>query len=452
MPRQAIDLEPFKAQIIALFNSGSSCQSIQQRLHDRHSIDVSERTINNRLRDWGHWQSQTRYDRTSMHDNALKERIRALFFEAGLEERDLLRTLQREGWNIKPRTLRCLRTSLGLVRRTNDPITRQAQVLEVREDLINSIENGQTEGYGRGFLHQYIRQQGHVITRDRLFQVYKDISPLSVRRRLLNMQRHKGAYIVPGPNKIWSIDGYLKLANYGIEIYAAIDTYSRYVIWIYIGISARTAVSVLHQFLDTLSSTKAMPEIIRSDRGTETVLISSAQHRLRQVLAPDLSFADCYIYGTSTANVRIESWWETWNYHKIRKQPKRPYLPVGKPFINYYHPPDLVSDYSISVDQELLKALQKEVQQFNPDQYLPDETNTWVSQQLSELEFDPTAFQNSNYHDRFAPYHTTYMELRRRVQNHINLGDKPILRLLENMVIYQTAIPSNLLSVYTADT
>ncbi|KAL3705760.1 hypothetical protein TMatcc_006769, partial [Talaromyces marneffei ATCC 18224] len=279
MPRQAIDLEPFKAQIIALFNSGSSCQSIQQRLHDRHSIDVSERTINNRLRDWGHWQSQTRYDRTSMHDNALKERIRALFFEAGLEERDLLRTLQREGWNIKPRTLRCLRTSLGLVRRTNDPITRQAQVLEVREDLINSIENGQTEGYGRGFLHQYIRQQGHVITRDRLFQVYKDISPLSVRRRLLNMQRHKGAYIVPGPNKIWSIDGYLKLANYGIEIYAAIDTYSRYVIWIYIGISARTAVSVLHQFLDTLSSTKAMPEIIRSDRGTETVLISSAQHR-----------------------------------------------------------------------------------------------------------------------------------------------------------------------------
>jgi hypothetical protein len=67
----------------------------------------------------------------------------------------------------------------------------------------------------------------------------------------------------------------------------------------------------------------------------------------------------------------------------------------------------------------------------DPDYYLPNETYTWVSQQLSELEFDPAAFQNSNYDDRFALYHTTYMELRRRVRNHINLGYKSILGLLE---------------------
>lgn len=108
------------------------------------------------------------------------------------------------------------------------------------------------------------------------------------------MQNDNGAYIVPGPTKIWSMDCYLKLANYGIEIYAAIDTYSRYVIWIYIGILARTAVSVLYKFLDTLNTSKTMCEIIRSYRGTETVLIASAQHRLRQVLAPELSIANCY--------------------------------------------------------------------------------------------------------------------------------------------------------------
>lgn len=37
------------------------------------------------------------------------------------------------------------------------------------------------------------------------------------------------------------MDGYLKLVNYGIEMYAAIDGYSRFILWIYIGVSARTA-------------------------------------------------------------------------------------------------------------------------------------------------------------------------------------------------------------------
>ena len=50
---------------------------------------------------------------------------------------------------------------------------------------------------------------------------------------------------MPGPNWLWSVDGYLKLEPYGIEIYAAIDAYSRYIIWIYCGITARTGVSVV---------------------------------------------------------------------------------------------------------------------------------------------------------------------------------------------------------------
>jgi hypothetical protein len=76
--------------------------------------------------------------------------------------------------------------------------------------------------------------------------------PDAIERRVRNMQRHRGEYIVPGPNFLWSVDGYLKLAPYGIEIYGAIDAYSRYIIWIYVGISGRTAISVLRQYLDTV--------------------------------------------------------------------------------------------------------------------------------------------------------------------------------------------------------
>lgn len=123
------------------------------------------------------------------------------------------------------------------------------------------------------------------------------------------MQRHKGEYIVPGPNYLWSIDGYAKLNAWGIEIYAAIDAYSRKIIWIYVGISARTAVSVLRQYLDTLENEKIHPCILRSDRGGETPLIASAHHEFVKKHDNTVAFKHCYYYGTSTKNVRVEKWW-----------------------------------------------------------------------------------------------------------------------------------------------
>jgi hypothetical protein len=104
----------------------------------------------------------------------------------------------------------------------------------------------------------------------------------------------------------------MKLEPYGIEIYAGIDAYSRMIIWCYIGITARTAVSVVHQYLTAARTIKRVPKILRSDRGTETVLIAGAHYKLHQLEnpdSPDITLPDCYIYGTSTENSRIESWW-----------------------------------------------------------------------------------------------------------------------------------------------
>jgi hypothetical protein len=94
-----------------------------------------------------------------------------------------------------------------------------------------------------------------------------------------------------------------------IEIYAGIDAYSRMIIWCYVGISARTAVSVVHQYLTTVRSIKRIPRFFRSDRGTETVLIAGAHHQLHRLENPDITLPECYIYGTSTENSRIASWW-----------------------------------------------------------------------------------------------------------------------------------------------
>ena len=71
------------------------------------------------------------------------------------------------------------------------------------------------------------------------------LRPEAVASRLPGVRREKVNYISPGPNDIWHIDSHIKLEPFGIEIYAAIDGYSRYIVWIYVSISARTTVGVL---------------------------------------------------------------------------------------------------------------------------------------------------------------------------------------------------------------
>jgi len=105
------------------------------------------------------------------------------------------------------------------------------------------------------------------------------------------------------------MDGHDKLSFWGIQIYAAIDAFSRYVTWCYIGISNRTQISVLRQFLEVLQETKIQPRDIRSDKGGETVLVAAAHYLLLKEQYENLLLQDCYLYGTSTSNQRIEAWW-----------------------------------------------------------------------------------------------------------------------------------------------
>ena len=51
------------------------------------------------------------------------------------------------------------------------------------------------------------------------------------------------------------------------------------------------------------------PKKVWSDKGEETDLIAECQVTFRRDQKPDLPFHKAYIYGTSTANQRIEAWW-----------------------------------------------------------------------------------------------------------------------------------------------
>jgi hypothetical protein len=51
------------------------------------------------------------------------------------------------------------------------------------------------------------------------------------------------------------------------------------------------------------------PQVLRADLGTETSLIGDAHWALRRATDPDIAHNQCWWYGRSVQNQRIESWW-----------------------------------------------------------------------------------------------------------------------------------------------
>lgn len=66
---------------------------------------------------------------------------------------------------------------------------------------------------------------------------------------------------------------------------------------------------MVKQFLEIVHREQKKSEFIRFDRGTETMMCGGSQWALAQANDPTIDFDSCYMYGTSTANQRIESWW-----------------------------------------------------------------------------------------------------------------------------------------------
>ena len=229
---------------------------------------------------------------------------------------------------------------------------------------------------------------------DRVYSNLRELKPAAVEGRRKRARVHRGALITPGPNYAWSIDAYCKMERWGIQMYAAIDVFSRHIMWTFVGISGRSQTSVFVQYCEAVRAYGVVPKLLRADRGAETVMAADAHVRLSGAIRQGedggrLQFEDCFRYGTSKQNQRIEAWWaqqsrsqtarwrdcfaelthdgsysrgsladriafamiyipimrteldqyaELWNIHQIRKQPDRPYLKTGIPCLLFHCP------------------------------------------------------------------------------------------------------------------
>ena len=70
------------------------------------------------------------------------------------------------------------------------------------------------------------------------------------------------------------MDGHDKLQRYGIQIYGAVDAYSRKIIWWYVGNSNKTQISVVRQYLNAARIYGRVLNWVRTNMGTECAIIA----------------------------------------------------------------------------------------------------------------------------------------------------------------------------------
>ena len=153
-------------------------------------------------------------------------------------------------------------------------------------------------------MHQKLKSKG--LNTDRVRIALKCLHPDGVKSRTSHRHR-RCIYVSPCPNFTWHIDGYDKLKPFGLAIHGTLDGYSRK--WLSLEVSATNdnPKVVSSFFLNIVKKLQLIPRCIRSDRGSENVIIGLRFFRRNHT--DSVSNRASFRYGPSTRNQRIESWW-----------------------------------------------------------------------------------------------------------------------------------------------
>ena len=229
------------------------------------------------------------------------------------------------------------------------------------------------------------------------------LDPEGVNSRSRRVLRRR-MYSARGPNYVWHVDGNDKLLPYGFAIHGAIDGYSRRIIWLEVSPTNKKPEVVAGYFVDSLRKLVGAPLYMRFDDGTENGLMADLHMLLTNGLGTP-------IFGRSTANQRIEAWWNIlkkntlheyisffrdmidqgmydtsddlhreairyffgsiitsnlakvardWNNHRIRPVANSD-CPAGKPNVMYYVPPPDAEECKLDIDIDMLDDVQETI-------------------------------------------------------------------------------------------
>ena len=470
----AIDLDPLRDEIRHKWHTGVPKTRILAWIKEQGDqyASCSLPTLKRRFRDWD-MQKETPQSYSSVLGTTGSEFLITLFYQGLASDRKILRVLHKHGFNISKHQVKRFRLAHGM-KRTRDLGNRDFQDQELQEKLRAIVSNSVATNFGYRMMYTYLCQnRKDRVSRNRVQAALKVIDPRGVNRRDEQANRRQKKWRPPGPNWVWSVDGYSKLDDYGIQIYAGIDAYSRNIVWIYVGISSHTAVSVGAQYLEAIRQLGVIPVFVRSDRGGETTVMADIHWHMRMAEdpeAPAIPFPDCWMYGKSTANQRIESWWaqlyekvvgrwirffdrmradnsyikddmahkiallaiympiirkevfewrDTWNTHQIRRQ-KGSHIVAGQPWDLYSNPEHFGAKDQGKVPNWDTHAHLSRQLPYDLDGYLTPATLQFCHEKIRAMGYDPDTLNASDVdEDGSAQHNRIYSTLREHLSQHM---------------------------------
>ena len=142
------------------------------------------------------------------------------------------------------------------------------------------------------------RQAGFVTTRQVVYTIMQILDKDGVELRRKGMRKRR-TYFAKGPNYLWHLDTYDKLKPHGLCISGCIDGLSRQLIWLNVYRNPRV---IAGYYIEAVDQLVGCPSMVRGDMGTENGHFAGMQ---RSLTGQQSSF----LYGKSTHNQRIESFW-----------------------------------------------------------------------------------------------------------------------------------------------
>ena len=105
------------------------------------------------------------------------------------------------------------------------------------------------------------------------------------------------------------VDGWDKLAPFGIFIHGAVDGFSRRILWLEVNSTNKNPRVIASHYLNTVEQLGGVPRRLGSEKGTENVVIGTLQQFFRWNNDDDFAGSKSFVEGESSGNQRIEAWW-----------------------------------------------------------------------------------------------------------------------------------------------
>ena len=189
------------------------------------------------------------------------------YFNRGLTYRHITLMLgKHHGIDINERTLKRRLKDYGL--RKRDAVNADL-VERVRDLILLEICTGPDSLSGYRTMWHVLRLRHNIHVPRRLVEsLMREVDPRGVEIRKHRSLRRR-MYVSPGPNFCWHIDGYDKLKPYGFCIHGCVDGFSRRILWLEVQRSNKNPQLTAQYFFNNVKAAHGCPARVYTDRGTE---------------------------------------------------------------------------------------------------------------------------------------------------------------------------------------